>query len=163
MSRLLDAIDRRILRELQRDGRLTIVELANRVHLTKSPCAERLKRMEREGVVKGYRATVDAARLGRGHVTIVHVNLGHTDNRSLAAFNVAVREVPEVESCLMIAGPFDYMLKVRTRDMAHYRHVLGDRITSLPGVVQTHSFAVMETVAENAVVPTDDRPDDTPT
>ena len=112
------------------------------MHLTKTPCAERLKRLEREGVVTGYRATVSADRLGRSHLTIVHVNLNRTDNTALDAFNRAVRDIPEVETCLMIAGPFDYMLKVRTRDMAHYRHIIGDRITTLPGVLQTHSFAV---------------------
>jgi len=158
MAHLLDAIDRRILTELQSDGRLTIVELASRVHLTKTPCAERLKRLEREGVVTGYRATVSAERLGRAHVTIVHVNLSRTDNTALDAFNRAVRGIAEVETCLMIAGPFDYVLKVRTRDMAHYRHVIGDRINTLPGVQQTHSFAVMETVADSTVVPTDDLP-----
>jgi len=157
MSRLLDAIDRRIVTELQSDGRLTIVELAARVHLTKTPCAERLRRLEREGIVTGYRATVSAERLGRGHLTIVHVNLNRTDNTALDAFNRAVREIPEVDTCLMIAGPFDYMLKVRTRDMAHYRHVIGDRITSLPGVQQTHSFAVMETVCDSPTVPVDEQ------
>jgi len=162
MSRLLDAIDRRILTELQADGRLTIVELAARVHLTKTPCAERLKRLEREGIVTGYHARVCADRLGRSHVTIVHVSLNRTNNTALDTFNRAVREIPEVETCLMIAGPFDYMLKVRTRDMAHYRHMVGDRITSLPGVMQTHSFAVMETVCESLSVPTEEHVAGTP-
>ena len=150
MSKLLDVIDKRILDELQHQGRLSIVELAERVHLTKTPCSERMKRLEKAGGIKEYRAVVDAAKVGMNHVTIVHVSLVQTSDNSLEAFNRAVRDIPEIQSCLMIAGPFDYMLKVRSRDIAHFRELLGEHISKLPNVMQTHSFAVMETVKDSS-------------
>lgn len=152
MRRNFDAIDRRIIDELQRDGRLSVVELASRVNLTKTPCSERVRRLEREGVISGYRAVLDAAKVGMNHVTVVHITLTRTSDNSLDEFNKAVKAVPEVQSCLMIAGHFDYMLKVRTRDIEHFRELLGERIGKLPGVMQTHSFAVMETVKEDETI-----------
>ncbi|PCJ86201.1 MAG: proline dehydrogenase transcriptional activator [Hyphomicrobiales bacterium] len=149
MKRDLDYIDRRILDELQANGRLSIVELANRVHLTKTPCSERVKRLEKSGVISGYHAVLDPAEVGMNHLSIVHVNLAKTNDNTLDEFNRAVNRIPEIESCLMIAGSFDYMLKVRTRDMSHFRKLLGDEIGRLPNVMQTHSFAVMETVRES--------------
>ncbi len=148
MKRELDYIDRRILDELQENGRLSIVELANRVHLTKTPCSERVKRLEKSGVIDGYHAVLNPDEVGLNHLSIVHVNLAKTNDNTLEEFNKAVNSIPEIESCLMIAGPFDYMLKVRTRDMSHFRELLGDEIGRLPNVMQTHSFAVMETVRE---------------
>jgi Lrp/AsnC family transcriptional regulator, leucine-responsive regulatory protein len=149
MRRKLDYIDLRILDELQLNGRLSIVELANRVNLTKTPCSERVKRLEKSGVISGYHAILNPTEVGMNHLSIVHVNLAKTNDNILEEFNEAVNQIPEIESCLMIAGPFDYMLKVRTRDMSHFRNLLGDRIGKLPNVMQTHSFAVMETVKES--------------
>jgi Lrp/AsnC family leucine-responsive transcriptional regulator len=147
MSGELDKIDQRILRELEGNGRLSIVELAARVNLTNTPCSERVKRLEHSGYISGYRAVLDMEKLGLGHLTIVQVSLAATAaNNSLDAFNRVVRDIPEVESCLMVAGSFDYLLTVRTRDIAHFRSVLGDKINKLPGIYQTNSFAVMETV-----------------
>ncbi len=147
MSRELDKIDKRILEELETDGRLSIVELAARVNLTNTPCSERVRRLERSGYISGYRATLNMEKLGLGHLTIVQVSLAATaGDNSLDAFNAAVRKVPEVESCLMVAGSFDYLLTIRTRDIAHFRQVLGNTINALPGILQTNSFAVMETV-----------------
>ncbi|MGB0412309.1 MAG: Lrp/AsnC family transcriptional regulator [Pikeienuella sp.] len=152
MSRVYDQIDRKILDELQANGRLSVVELATRVNLTKTPCSERVRRLEREGVITRYRAVVDAAKVGFNHVTIVHITLTQTSDNSLDEFNKAVLAVPEVQSCMMIAGHFDYVLKVRTRDITHFREILGERIGKLPGVMQTHSFAVMETVKEDETI-----------
>lgn len=152
MQRNFDAIDRRIIDELQRDGRLSVVELASRVNLTKTPCSERVRRLEREGVISGYRAVLNASKVGMNHVTVVHITLTQTSDNALDEFNRAVQSVPEVQSCLMIAGHFDYVLKVRTRDIAHFREILGERIGKLPGVMQTHSFAVMETVKEDEMI-----------
>ena len=152
MRRELDGIDRRILDELQADGRLSIVELAKRVHRTKTPCAERVRRLERAGIIRAYHAAVDPEKVGFSHVTVVHVSLARTGDNALDEFNRAVREIPEVQSCLMIAGQFDYVLKVRTRDIAHFRELLGEQIGKLPGVNQTHSFAVMETVKESGSI-----------
>ncbi len=149
MSRELDQTDKRILRELQTSGRLSIVELAERVHLTKTPCSERVRRLEKTGVISEYRAVVSPSAAGLNHLTVVHIGLMQTSQNSLADFNKAVKEIPEIEGCYLIAGSFDYMLKVRTRDIAHYRELLGEAISKLPGVKQTHSFAVMETVKES--------------
>jgi Lrp/AsnC family leucine-responsive transcriptional regulator len=157
MKRNLDTIDRNILDELQANGRLSIVDLAKRVHLTKTPCAERVRRLERSGVIKRYCAMLDPAEVGMNHVTVVHVSLTKTNDNSLDDFNQAVKMIPEVQSCLMIAGQFDYVLKVRTRDIAHFRELLGEQIGRLPGVMQTHSFAVMETVKESVSIRMGDR------
>ena len=153
MKKDLDSIDRRILAELQSNGRLPIVELANRVHLTKTPTAERVKRLERTGVIKGYRADLEPDQLGAGHVIIVHVSLTQTSDNALELFNRAVHRIPEIQSCYMLAGQFDYMLKVRTSDISHYRNVLGEQIGKLPGVQQTHSYVALEVVKENATIP----------
>lgn len=152
MRRDLDGIDRRILDELQVNGRLSIVELAKRVHLTKTPCSERVRRLERAGIIRDYHAVLDPAKVGLNHVTVVHVSLVRTSDNSLDEFNRAVNGIAEVQSCLMIAGQFDYMLKVRTRDIVHFRELLGEQISKLPGVKQTHSFAVMETVKESDAI-----------
>ncbi len=153
MKKNLDAIDRRILRELQESGRMPIVELASRVNLTKTPCAERVKRLERDGIIQGYRAELDPEPLGAGFSLIVHVTLSQTSDNALDLFNEAVRRIPEIQSCYLLAGHFDYMLRIRTSDIAHYRNVLGERIGKLPGVQQTHSFVVMETVKDDKTLP----------
>lgn len=156
MSRVLDRIDRRILDELQRDGRLSIVELAKRVFLTKTPTAERVRRLEKTGIIDGYYAQIAPAKIDLNHVTIVHVSLNKNSDNALDDFSAAVLGVCEVQSCLMIAGSFDYMLKIRTRDILHFREVLGEKIGKLPGVMQTHSFSVIETVKDsNAIDLTD--------
>jgi len=152
----LDRIDRSILRELQSEGRLSIVELARRVRLTKTPCAQRVKRLEEAGIIRGYRADLNPEHLKAGHVLIVMVTLNKTSEDALDRFNDAVRLIPEVQSCLMIAGNFDYLLKVRTNDIEHYRSVLGHRIGKLPHVHQTHSFVAMELVKDEVTVPVPD-------
>lgn len=148
MARDLDRIDERILQELEADGRLSIVDLASRVNLTNTPCSERVKRLEKEGYIQRYKAVLDMDKLGAGHLTVVQVSLAATADQSLDAFNAAVGRIDEVESCVMVAGAFDYLLTVRTRNMAHFREVLGDKINKLPGVHQTSSFAVMEVVKD---------------
>lgn len=148
MPRDLDRIDKRILAELEAHGRLSITELAGRVGLSNTPCSERIKRLERMGCITGYCALLDKAKLGLGHLTVVQVLLAATGDNSLDAFNAAVNGIEEVESCLMVAGSFDYLLTVRTRDIAHFRAVLGEKINKLPGILQTNSFAVMEVVKE---------------
>lgn len=146
---MLDTIDRKILKALQADGRMTITELAETVSLSKTPCTERVRRLEREGYITGYRAMIDAAHVGLDTLVFVQVSLERTTTNVLDRFNSEVKRIPEVEAAHMIAGGFDYLLKVRARDMAHYRQVLGDRIGALPGVSQTHTYSVMETVLEN--------------
>ena len=149
MSRNIDYIDRRILDELQVNGRISIVELAKRVNLTKTPCTERVKRLEKSGVISGYHALLNPVEVGMNHLTIIQVNLAKTNDNTLDNFSEAVKQIPEIESCLLIAGSFDYILKVRTRDISHFRTLLGDRIGRLPNIMQTPSFAVMETIKES--------------
>ena len=149
MARDLDKIDLRILKELETDGRLSIVELATRVNLTNTPCSERVKRLEKSGYINGYRAILNKDQLGFSHLTVVQVSLAATGDSSLDDFSVAARGIQEVESCMLIAGSFDYLLMVRTRDIGHFRDVLGEKINKLPGIHQTNSFAVMEVVKES--------------
>jgi len=146
---MLDSTDRKILKLLQAHGRITITELSEQVNLSKTPCTERVRRLERDGYLVGYRAVIDPVQIGLGALVFVQVSLERTTTNVLDRFNAEVRRIPEIESVHMIAGGFDYLLKVRARDMAHYRQVLGDRIGSLPGVSQTHTYPVMETVLEN--------------
>ncbi|MBB3232396.1 Lrp/AsnC ligand binding domain-containing protein [Halomonas stenophila] len=149
----LDRIDRRILQQLQEHGRLPIVELAARVNLTKTPCAQRVRRLEQAGIIRGYRADLDPQQLGAGHVLVVQVTLDKTSEDALEQFNRAVRLIPEVQACYMVAGNFDYLLKVRTQDITEYRAVLGQQIGRLPNVHQTHSYIVMELVKDDVTVP----------
>jgi Lrp/AsnC family leucine-responsive transcriptional regulator len=144
----LDRIDRNILAAMAKNGRLSMAELADRVGLSKTPVQARLKRLERDGFIRGYAAIVDREKMGEGHVAFVQVKLSDTRSAALAAFNRAVLDVPEIEQCHMIAASFDYLLKVRTRDIAAYRHVLGERISALPHVAQTSTFVAMGTVKD---------------
>lgn len=144
----LDRFDRRILDELSIDGRLPVTELARRVGLSKSPVQARLKRLEAQGVIRGYRALVDQVRLGRDHVAFVEVKLSDTRELALGAFNAGIAAVAEVEECHMIAGAFDYLLKVRARDMVDYRRVLAERISTLPHVASTSTYVAMQAIKE---------------
>ncbi|KMW58475.1 PutR, transcriptional activator of PutA and PutP [Candidatus Rhodobacter oscarellae] len=149
----MDRYDRKILQELIADARLTTTELARRVGLSKTPVAARVKALEQAGLITGYRAMVSPERLGLPHVTFVEVRLDDTRERALDAFNAAVRKVPEIEECYMIAGGFDYLLKVRSRDIAEYRLVMGETISTLPHVSATSSYVAMEAVVESSAVP----------
>ena len=144
----LDRIDRNILAALSRDGRLSMADLAGKVGLSKTPVQARVRRLERDGYIRGYSALIDHNRMGEGHVAFVQVKLSDTRSAALDAFNKAVRAVPEVEQCHMIASSFDYLLKVRTKDIASYRRVLGEKISALPHVAQTSTFVAMETVKD---------------
>ena len=148
----LDRIDRRIIEALSRDGRMPVTALAARVGLTKTPCQTRLKRLIDTGVITGFRAIVDPRRIGRQHVAFVEVKLSDTTEPALDAFNRAVAALTEIEQCHMIAGPFDYLLKVRTRDIASYRRVLGERISALPHVANTSTYVSMEAVKDTSSV-----------
>ena len=147
----MDDYDRRLLAVLAVEGRLPVAELARRIGLSKTPTLARMRRLEAEGVIRGYRAELDLARLDAAHVAFVEVRLSDTREAALRAFNAAVRAVPEVESAHMIAGAFDYLLKVRTRDIEAYRRVLGERISTLPHVAHSSTFVAMETVVDHAV------------
>lgn len=145
----LDRFDRAILRELGRDGRLSTVALARRIGLSKSPTQARLKRLEDSGVIQGYRALLDPIRLGLDHVAFVEVRLHDTREAALSAFNAAVVQIPEIEEAHMIAGNFDYLLKVRTANMRSYRKVLAEKISTLPHVAATSTYVAMQAVKED--------------
>lgn len=146
----LDRFDRTLLKVLATRGRITVTDLAARVGLSKSPTQARLRRLEAMGVIRGYRAVLDAVKLGQAHVAFVEVKLTDTRAAALDAFNAAVAKLPEVEECHMIAGSFDYLLKVRTRDMPSYRRVMGEKISALPHVAHTSTFVSMEAVKDDA-------------
>lgn len=144
----LDRFDHAILRELAGDGRMAVTELARRIGLTKTPTQARVKRLEDAGVIAGYRAVLDPIRMGLAHVAFVEVRLSDTREAALQAFNRAVLAIPEIEECHMMASSFDYLLKVRTSDIADYRRFLGERISALPHVASTSTYVAMEAVKE---------------
>ena len=144
----MDNIDRKILRELQKNGRITMTELSERVSLTKTPCIERVRRLEKAKIVTGYTAQLAPEKLDAGHIAFVQVTLNDTTTQALQEFNLAVQQTPQIQSCHMIAGNFDYLLKVRTKDVNDYRQFLGTTIAQLPKVQQTSTFIVMETVSD---------------
>lgn len=147
-NRRLDRIDKKILHLLEVDGRMPVTEIADRVGLSKSPCQVRLKRLQKDGYILGFRAVLNDAKLEREHVAFTEVKLSNTTEKALAAFNMAVSKIPEIEQCHMIAGSFDYLLKVRSKDINAYRLVLGEKISNLPHVAHTSSFVAMQAVKE---------------
>lgn len=144
----LDKIDRRILRELQRDGRLANVELARRVGLSPTPCLERVKKLEDEGYIRGYHAHLDPARLGAGLLVFVEIRLTRTARDVFEEFKQAVVALPQVLECHLVSGDFDYLIKARVADMGAYRRLLGETLLTLPHVSGSRSYAVMEEVKE---------------
>lgn len=144
----LDDFDRKILAILRLDGRITFTDLAQHVGLSKTPCQRRVRRLVDKGVITGFAAIVDPAKVGLDHVAFAEVKLSDTREAALKQFNAAVRAIPEVEECHMIASSFDYLLKVRTVDIRRYRIVLGEKISSLPHVASTSTFVAMETISE---------------
>lgn len=144
----LDELDRKIIAVLRADGRITVTDLAKAVGMSKTPCQVRLRRLIENSVIRGFKAVVDPVSLGLDHVAFAEVKLSDTRESALTEFNRAVRRIPEVEECHMIASSFDYLLKVRTADIRRYRMVLGEKISSLPHVASTSTFVAMETVKD---------------
>lgn len=145
-NRIIDDTDRRILTELQRAGRITNVELAGRCHLSPAACLVRVRQLEQTGFIKGYRAILDPAKLGQTMTLFVEVKLDRTTRDAFAKFANAVLAVPEILECHMVAGGFDYLIKVRVASMDTYREVLTKFLVELPGVRETHTYAVIEEV-----------------
>jgi Lrp/AsnC family leucine-responsive transcriptional regulator len=149
----IDQFDRKILSLLSRDGRMSVSELARRIGLSKTPAQLRMNRLIKNGYIRGFRAEVDPERLGLDHIAFVEVKLRDTSEQALSEFNKAVRDIPAIEQCHMIAGAFDYLLKVRTRDIKGYRQVLGERISALPHVASTSTHVSMQSVKESGFTP----------
>jgi len=144
----MDEFDQKIVSILQQNGRLPVSELSKLVGLSKTPCQARLKKLMATGVIQGFRAMVNNEALGRNHIAFTEVKLNDTRDAALKVFNDAVRQIPEIEQCHMIAGQFDYLLKVRTRDIGAYRRALGEKISTLPFIANTSTHVVMEAIKD---------------
>ncbi|WP_279348553.1 Lrp/AsnC family transcriptional regulator [Vibrio paucivorans] len=140
----LDRIDREILRTLHLKGRLSMVELAKMVNLTTSPCSDRVKRLEKEGYIKGYHAELNSEKLGLDVQVFIHIRLDQTSFSIFEKFAEAVSLMPEIEECYSLSGDFDTMIKVRVKDMKAYQSFMSSKLGTLPGVIQTRSEVVIE-------------------
>jgi|TARA_B110000305_G_C19371214_1_gene604579 Lrp/AsnC family leucine-responsive transcriptional regulator len=147
---MLDAIDRRILGALQRDGRLTQIELADKVGLSPSPCARRVKRLESEGFIRGYSALIDEEKLGFGFSIFVSVRLDQQVDDRLVNFESAIRGCPEVVDCWLMTGSFDYLLRVSVSDLHEFERFLTANLTRIGGVASIESSIPLRRVKENA-------------
>ncbi len=148
----LDRIDRSILRELQNDGRLANVELARRVGLSATPCLERVRRLEKNGYIRGYAAILAPEKLKAGLLVFVEIRLARTSPDVFNDFKRAVVDLPQVLECHLVSGDFDYLLKARVEDMFAYRTLLGETLLTLPGVSGSRTYVVMEEVKENFAI-----------
>jgi Lrp/AsnC family transcriptional regulator, leucine-responsive regulatory protein len=154
-DRELDRVDRRLLQRLQQDGRTPISQLAREVNLTVTPTLERVRRLENRGFITGYSAQLNPGKLGLGLLAYVEVSLDRTTPDAFERFKQTALAHDEVMECHMVAGGFDYLLKIRVTDMESYRRFLGDQLASVRGVQQTHTYFVMEEVksTQKLVVP----------
>jgi len=144
----LDRFDYQILEILSKEGRLPITDIAKRINLSKSPCQVRFKRLCDMGYILGFRAILNPQNLKREHIAFTEVKLSNTTQKALDSFNDAVWKIPEIEQCHMIAGAFDYLLKVRTKDIRDYRRILGEAISSLPYVSSSSTHVAMQSVKD---------------
>lgn len=149
----MDSIDRKILAELQMDGRLTITELASRVGLSVSPCHRRLRELERSGTISGYRAVVDAEAVGLKFEAIVFVTMRQEDRDTLLSFEAAIADVPDVVQAQRLFGDPDYLLRVLTEDLGAYQRLEDDKLAALPGVQRLTSTLVMKRIVHDRPLP----------
>jgi Lrp/AsnC family leucine-responsive transcriptional regulator len=150
---MLDKISKRILAELQNDGRISNVELANRVNLSPAACLERVRKLHEAGYILGYSAQLNPHLLDVSLLVFIEVVLDRTTPDVFDAFKRGVLAIPEVVECHMVAGGFDYLVKVRVKDMNAYRDFLGKSLLQLSGIRETHTYAVMEEVKNTASLP----------
>lgn len=148
----LGRIDRKILRQLQRDGRLSNSDLAKLVDVSPATCHRRTERLFQEGYVRGVHADIDPKCVDRGALVMVGVVLDRSTPESFAAFETAIRKLPFILDCHLVAGDFDYFLKIRVRDMADFNRLHGSQLIALPGVRQTRTFFVMKEVVDGATL-----------
>ncbi|GHD75255.1 AsnC family transcriptional regulator [Luteimonas padinae] len=153
----LDRIDLQLLAELQHQGRLSNAELAERVHLSPSACLRRVQRLERSGVIAGYRAEVDPERIGLGLTAFVRIRLNHHDAAAVADFARGVNEWDEVVACHALTGDMDYLLQVAVTDLEHFSRFLLDRVLARPGVGDVNSSFVLRTVKAMRGLPLPER------
>lgn len=150
----MDRIDRKILRALQEDGRLTNTDLASRVSLTPSPCLRRVRQLEHDKVIRGYRAILDPEALGRGFQSFATVVMRYEDRETIAEFERQVAALPEVIEAHRLFGEPDYLLRIAVADIAEYERFRSDVLCALPGVAQLTSHLTMKEVKTNIGVPT---------
>ena len=150
---MLDKISKRILFELQNDGRMSNVELANRVNLSPAACLERVRKLQESGYILGYTAQLNPTLLDVALLVFVEVILDRTTPDVFESFKIGIQDIPEVLECHMVAGGFDYLVKARVRDMQAYREFLGKSLLQLVGVRETHTYTVMEEVKNSAKLP----------
>ena len=151
----LDKFDRKILAQLQRDGRISNVDLAQRVRLSESACLRRVRALEQGGFIKGYVAVLDQKRLGRSGTVFVHIALRREEQSELAAFEQAVQRIPEIMECYLMTGEFDYLLRLVVSDMADFERLHNDALTRLPGVSRVNSSIAIRTVRKTTALPID--------
>jgi DNA-binding Lrp family transcriptional regulator len=149
----MDDIDRAILVALQEDGRLTVTELANRVRLSLSPCHRRLRALERAGAITGYRAHLDAVALGLTFEAVVFATMRDSNRDTLAAFENAVSEIPNIQQAQRLFGDPDYLLRVVARDLAAFQTLYDDQLATLPGVQRLSSTLVMKSIVDGRPLP----------
>ena len=149
----LGRIDLNILRILQKDGRISYTDLAKQVGLSVTPCIERVKRLEREHYILNYGARVSAQKLNQSLVVFVQIRLNHTSQKNFEEFRRSVMNLENVQSCFLVSGNYDYLLKARVADMASYRELLGHRILKLPAVQESTSYVVMEELKDTMDLP----------
>ncbi|MCB1760230.1 MAG: Lrp/AsnC family transcriptional regulator [Gammaproteobacteria bacterium] len=150
----LDRYDRKILEVLQQEGRISNQELAERIGLSQSPCLRRVRALEESGLITGYRALVDAKRLGLNLLALIHISMDRHTPERFANFDASISALPEVLECLLITGQeADYQLKVAVEDMDAYQRLLLDRITRIEGVTGVHSSFVLRQVVNRTALP----------
>ncbi len=149
----MDETDKRILRLLQQDGRMTNVELARRAHLSPPATHDRVRRLQDDDVIQGFTVRLNPSALDRALLIFVEITLDRTNDAVFEQFAAAVRRSPEIMECHMVAGGFDYLIKARVRDMVAYRSFLGETLVRLPGIRQTHTYTVMEEVKNTPNIP----------
>jgi DNA-binding Lrp family transcriptional regulator len=149
----VDSIDRKILAELQQDGRLTITELAAKIGLSISPCHRRLRELERSGIIRGYRAIVDAQAVGLTFEALLFVTMRQEDRDTLLGFERAVAEIPNVVQAQRLFGDPDYLLRILTTDLTAYQRLEDDVLATLPGVQRLTSTLVMKRVVQDRPIP----------
>jgi Lrp/AsnC family leucine-responsive transcriptional regulator len=148
----LDRTDRRILNALQSNGRIANVDLAREVSLTPTPCLERVKRLEKEGFITRYVALLDPVKANAALCAYIEVQLTSTTTEAISQFNQQMMALDEVLECQMVAGGFDYLIKIRVADMQGYQRFLGEKLSTIEGISQTHTYVVIEDVKSQTAV-----------
>jgi Lrp/AsnC family transcriptional regulator, leucine-responsive regulatory protein len=153
--RELDRLDRKILDLLQKNGRLPMTELADKVGLSSTPCTERVRRLEREGVITGYHAHLNPVVMGKPLLVFVEIKLSAKSGDVFDKVKKEMMFIPEVMECHLVSGEFDYLIKARIAQMGEYRRLLGNILLKLPGATESRSSVVMEEIKETLFLPTD--------